>query len=73
MPEANTLTIGIFAVLTQHERELISSRTKAALQAKKARGEKVEKAENFHQEGRLKGAAAMKRRSFEAKDKPAGY
>lgn len=35
MPEANTLTIGIFAVLAQHERELISSRTKAALGAKK--------------------------------------
>ena len=38
MPEANTLTIGIFAVLAQHERELISSRTKAALAAKKAQG-----------------------------------
>jgi len=35
MPDANTLTIGIFATLAQHERELISSRTKAALQAKK--------------------------------------
>ena len=28
MPDANTLTIGIFATLAQHERELISSRTK---------------------------------------------
>ncbi len=34
MPDANTLMIGIFATLAQHERELISSRTKAALQAK---------------------------------------
>jgi DNA invertase Pin-like site-specific DNA recombinase len=41
MPEANTLTIGIFAVLAQHERELISSRTKAALAAKKAQGYKL--------------------------------
>jgi DNA invertase Pin-like site-specific DNA recombinase len=41
MPEANTLTIGIFAVLAQHERELISSRTKAALAAKKAQGFKL--------------------------------
>jgi len=32
MPDANTLTIGIFAVMAQHERELISGRTKAALQ-----------------------------------------
>lgn len=31
MPDANTLTIGIFATLAQHERELISQRTKAAL------------------------------------------
>ena len=38
MPDANTLTIGIFATLAQHERELISSRTKAALQAKIAQG-----------------------------------
>jgi len=37
MPDANTLTIGIFAVLAQHERELISSRTKAALQQIKHR------------------------------------
>jgi DNA invertase Pin-like site-specific DNA recombinase len=37
MPEANTLTIGIMAVMAQHEREVISQRTKAALQAKKAR------------------------------------
>lgn len=38
MPEANTLSIGIFATLAQYERELISQRTKAALAAKKAQG-----------------------------------
>ena len=43
MPDANTLTIGIFPVLAQHERELISSRTKAALQAKKKQGPKLGK------------------------------
>jgi DNA invertase Pin-like site-specific DNA recombinase len=38
MPDANTLTVGVFAVLAQHERELISKRTKEALAAKLAQG-----------------------------------
>jgi DNA invertase Pin-like site-specific DNA recombinase len=38
MPDANTITVGLFAVLAQHERETISKRTKDALAAKKARG-----------------------------------
>lgn len=41
MPDANTLTVGIFAVIAQHERETISARTKSALAAKKVRGEKM--------------------------------
>ena len=41
VPQFNTLTIGIIATMAQYERELASARTKAALQAKKARGEKV--------------------------------
>jgi DNA invertase Pin-like site-specific DNA recombinase len=39
MPDANTLTVGIFIVLAQHERELISKPTcEEALAALKARG-----------------------------------
>lgn len=38
MPEANELTIHIMAAMAQHERKMISERTKAALKAAKAKG-----------------------------------
>ena len=41
MPILNTMILGVFASVAQYERELISSRTKAALDAKKRRGEKL--------------------------------
>ncbi len=41
MPEANELTIGIMAVVAQAERKMISDRTKAALQAAKAKGTRL--------------------------------
>ena len=40
-PHANKLTIHILAAVAQHEREIISARTSAALQAAKARGKRL--------------------------------
>ena len=38
IPDANALTLGVMISMAQHEREIISARTKAALAARKARG-----------------------------------
>jgi DNA invertase Pin-like site-specific DNA recombinase len=40
-PHANKLTVHILAAVAQHEREMISERTKGALQAAKARGKRL--------------------------------
>lgn len=52
MPDANELTVGIMALVAQQERQAISRRTKEALQAAKARGQKL---------GNPNGAAALRR------------
>lgn len=52
MPEANELTVHIMAAVAQAERKAISKRTKEALAAAKARGQKL---------GNPNGAAALRR------------
>lgn len=62
MPEANELTVDLFSILAQHERRVISERTKAALAAAKKRGTQL----GGHVE-RIGPAAARRGRAAAAK------
>lgn len=61
IPELNTLTLGIFATIAESERETISCRTKAALQAKKDKGFKLGAPNaSISNDMRIKSAEALK-------------
>ena len=57
MPDMDTLKFGIYATFAQHEREMISSRTKKALKARKDAGMILGKLDNLTDAGRAKGRA----------------
>ncbi len=61
LPDFNTLTIGLFASFAQYEREKISQRTSAALQAKLKRDGKWWGVINSTDEGRKKGTSTIRK------------
>lgn len=65
MPHANRLTVGIMAMVADEERRMISARTKAALQAAKARGTKLGgfRGKVITQEGRAASLCARQEQS----------
>lgn len=65
MPNANTVTIGIMAVLAQDERERISHRTKSALAELKSKGEKLGSPENMTAKARAKGLEVRKQNALQ--------
>lgn len=64
MPEANSVTIGIMAVLAQDERERISHRTKVALAELKKQGKKLGSPQNLDAEVRQKGLTTRKKNAL---------
>jgi DNA invertase Pin-like site-specific DNA recombinase len=70
MPHANKLTIHILAAVAQHEREMISERTKAALAAAKRRGVRLGNPDIAEVAKRGRAAAKANTRRFAANVRP---
>lgn len=63
LPELNTLTLGIFSALAQHEREIISQRTSDSLQALKRKGVTLGNPHEFTEEDLQKAASTNRRKA----------
>ena len=73
IPNLDKFTLTLFMAIADRERELISIRTKAALQAAKARGVKLGNPQYLTQEGRLKGVETSKRAAINGYRTTLGY
>ena len=65
MPDANSLTIGIMAILAQDEREKTSQRTKAALAELKRQGKKLGSPDNLTEQARANSLEVRQRNARE--------
>lgn len=68
MPDANSVTIGIMAVLAQDERERTSQRTKDALSELKRQGKKLGSPQNLNFVSRQKGLEVRRQNALENED-----
>ncbi|MCP3176103.1 recombinase family protein [Desulfuromonas sp. KJ2020] len=75
LPGCDQFTINLYGALAQRERELISTRTKSALQASKARGKVLGSPQNLTEDaaakGRVLGVEARKQKADEFAEKVA--